>query len=112
MLGDKRADVLRGFDSRLGVWGFTEVGGPLEGPILERTLRIPVFLEAPACERSPLFPPIPLLMWFFMVRTSSFDVGGPGVAPSRRSPSLSFLHLEQRLGAGRGSGEVGGDKVS
>lgn len=105
-------DTLRGLDSRLGVVGLTGVGAPFEGSVLERTLGIPVLLEGPARDTSPLFAPIPIRTGTFTVLVSSFDVGDPGVIPARRSPSLSFLHLEQRLGAGRGSGEVGGDMAS
>lgn len=105
-------DVLRGLDSRLGVVGLAGVGAPFEGSVLERTLGMPVLFEGPARDTSPLLAPIPLRTGIFMVRLSSFDVGDTGVVPARRSPSLSFLHLEQRLGAGRGSGEVGGDKAS
>lgn len=103
-------DMLRGVDSRLGVGGLVGVGAPFEGSVLERTLGMPALLEGPARDTSPLFAP--LRTGIFMVRVSSFDVGDPGLVPSRRSPSLSFLHLEQRLGAGRGRGEVGGDKAS
>lgn len=107
-----RLDMLRGAESRLGVGGLAGVGAPFECSVLERTLGMPVLLEGPARDTSPLLAPIPLRTGFFMVRASSFDVGDPGVIPSRRSPSLSFLHLEHRLGAGRGSGEDGGDKAS
>lgn len=108
----ERMDTLRGFDKRLGVAGLAGDGAPFKGSVLERTLGMPVPLEGPARDTSPLLAPIPLRTGIFMVRASSFDVGDPGVVPSQRSPSLSFLHLEQRLGAGRGSGEVGGDKAS
>lgn len=101
---EERSAVLRGLASRLGE--FADVWIPCEASFLERVLRIPVLLEG------PLLPPIPLRAGLFTDRTSSLDVGDPGLIPSLRSPSLSFLHLEQRLGAGRGSGEVGGDKVS
>lgn len=107
-----RLDMLRGADSRLGAGGLAGVGAPFECSVLERTLGMPVLLEGPARDTSPLLAPIPLRTGIFMVRASSFDVGDPGVVPSRRSPSLSFLHLEHRLGAGRGSGEDGGDKAS
>lgn len=112
MAGDERMDMLRGLDSRLGVSGLAGLGAPFEDSVLERTLGMPVVLEVPTRDTSPLLAPIPLRTGIFTVRVSSFDVGDPGVVPARRSPSLSFLHLEQRLGAGRGSGEVGGDKAS
>lgn len=104
--------MLRVADSRVGVGGFVVVEGALEGSVLVRTLGMPVLLEGPARDTSPLLAPIPLRTGIFTVRVSSFDVGDPGVVPPRRSTSLSFLHLEQRLGVGRGSGDVGGDKAS
>lgn len=110
--GDERMDRLRGADRRLGVGGLVGAGAPFEGSVLERTLGMPVLLEGPTRDTSPLLAPIPLRTGFFIFRVSSFDVGDVGVVPSRKSPSLSFLHLEQRLGAGRGSGDVGGDKAS
>lgn len=111
-IGDERIDRLRGVARRVGVDEF--VGGvfPHEESVLERTLGMPVLLEGPVRDTSPLLAPIPLRTGTFMVRASSFDVGDAGVDPSRRSTSLSFLHLEQRLGVGRGSGEPGGDKAS
>lgn len=110
-IGDERMDMLRGLDRRVGVGGLAGVGAPFTSSVLVRTLGMPVLLQVPARDTSPLLLPIPLRTGIFMVRTSSFDVA-PGVVPSRSSTSLSFLHLEQRLGAGRGSGEVGGDKAS
>lgn len=109
MTTDERMAVLRGLASLPGE--FAVVWIPFEGSFLERTLRILVLLEG-VWDRSSLLPPIPLLAGVFTDLASSLDVGDPGVVPSLRSPSLSFLHLEQRLGAGRGSGEVGGDKAS
>lgn len=111
-IGDERIDTLRGAVSRVGVDVFVGDGLPLEGSVFERTLGMPVLLEGPARDTSPLLAPIPLRTGIFMVRVSSFDVGDAGFDPSRRSTSLSFLHLEQRLGMGRGSGEAGGDKAS
>lgn len=112
MIGDERMDMLRGVDNRLGGGGLAGVVVPFGDSVLERTLGMPVLLEGPGRDTSPLLAPIPLRTGIFIVRASSFDVGDPGFVPSRRSTSLSFLHLEQRLGAGRGSGDVGGDKVS
>lgn len=110
--GDERMDMLRGADRRLGVGGLVGAGAPFERSVLERTLGMPVLLEGPTRDTSPLLAPIPLRTGVFIFRVSSFDVGEAGVDPSRKSPSLSFLHLEQRLGVGRGSGDVGGDRAS
>lgn len=107
--GEERIDMLRELASRLATDGLVGTGTPLEDSVLERTLGMPVLLEGKVRETSPRLAPIPLRTGIFIVRDSSFDVGD---AASRRSTSLSFLHLEQRLGAGRTSGEVGGDKVS
>lgn len=115
MLGVERMDMLRGEDRRLGRGGLDSTAGaeiPFEGSVLERTRGMPVLLEGPARDASPLLVPIPLCTGIFLVLVSSFSVGDPGFVPSRRSTSLSFLHFEQRLGAGLGSGEVGGDRAS
>lgn len=110
--GDERMDMLRGADRRLGVCGLVGAEVPFERSVLERTLGMPVLLEGPARDTIPLLAPIPLRTGFFKFRVSSFDVGEAGVDPSRKSPSLSFLHLEHRLGVGLGSGDVRGDKAS
>lgn len=103
-MGDDRIDRLRA--GRLGLGKFVWVVCPIVS-VLDRTLGTPVLLEILGRDTSPLFAPIPLRTGIFIVLASSFE--GPIDVPSI---SRSFLHLEHRLGAGRGSGEVGGDKAS
>lgn len=108
--GDVLIDRVRA--ERLAVVGFVAVVVPFERSVLDRTRGMPVLLVGLACETSPLFAAMPLRAGIFKVLASSFEAGDPTGALSLRSTSRSFLHLEQRLGAGRGRGEDGGDKVS
>lgn len=107
-------DTLLRADRRVGrgVVGWSvEAEIPLDS-VLERILGMLVLLWGPVRDASPLLAPTPLRTGVLVIRVSSLGVGDPGAVPSRRSISLSFLHLEQRLGAGLGRGEVGGDRTS
>lgn len=108
--GDVLIDRVR--DERFAVVEFVAVVIPFDRSVLDRTLGMPVLLVGLARDTSPLFAAVPLRTGIFKVLASSFEAWEPTGALSLRSTSLSFLHLEQRLGAGRGRGEDGGDKAS
>lgn len=109
--GLETADVLieRVRAERLAVVEFVAVVAPFDRSVLGRTLGMPVLLVGLARETSPLFAATPLRIGIFKAPASSFETGDPTGA---LSTSRSFLHLEQRLGAGRGRGVDGGDKAS